>query len=346
MTPFLAKYLCDPVTREPLRLVNARKGADGRILAGELVSPSGGVYPVRDGIPRFVDPSLVEAVASFGNQWNRFDFDFKENWLAHSVAHTFGNPEVFRGRLIVDAGGGAGRQTRWFLEHGAKHVILLELSHAVDGIVRRNLGGFSNVDVIQCSIDAPPLRDGSIDGLVYCHNVIQHTPSVETTAQALWRLVAPGGELVFNCYGVNDQGWLRWIRFHLVYGFFRATIPRLPLRLRLLYAAAMGWLRLVPGLGCFLEKAEFCVQGDVPDRPGESRLERLRRRYRLTVVNTFDKYGAHRYQHHKTEEEIRALVCSLQPDPGKVYNLDAYFRRPQPIGCAIRLVRSPQTCAG
>ncbi len=339
MTPFLLNYLCDPLTREPLRVVNARRDADGRILSGELVSPSGRVYPVCDGIPRFVDPSLFEAVTSFGEQWNRFDFDFKENWLAHTVAHTFGDPEVFRGKLIVDAGGGAGRQTRWFLEYGAKHVILLELSHAVDGIVRQNIAGFSNVDVIECSIDAPPLRDGSIDGLVYCHNVIQHTPSVEATAQALWRLVAPGGEFVFNCYGVNDQGWLRWIRFHLVYRFLRATIPRLPFRLRFLYAATMGWLRLVPGPGWFLEKAGLCAQGDVPDRPGESRLGRLRRRHRLTVVNTFDMYGAHRYQHHKTNDEILALVRALQPDPAKVYNVEAYLRRPQPIGCAIRLVR-------
>ena len=83
---------------------------------------------------------------------------------------------------------------------------MMDLSHSVDDVVHRNLAGLKNVDVIQCSIDAPLLRDQCIDGMVYCHNVIQHTPSVEKTAHALFALTAPGGEFVFNCYPLNDQG--------------------------------------------------------------------------------------------------------------------------------------------
>lgn len=90
---------------------------------------------------------------------------------------------------------------------------MLDLSHSVDDVVKRNLAGVKNVDIIQCSIDAPPLRDESIEGIVYCHNVIQHTPSVEKTAHALYSLVAPGGEFVFNCYPLNDKGLVRWGRF-------------------------------------------------------------------------------------------------------------------------------------
>ena len=70
-------------------------------------------------------------------------------------------------------------QTRWILESGAKHVIMMDLSHSVDDVVQRNLKptGFTNYDVIQCSIDAPPIKDRSIHGMVICHNVIQHTLS-------------------------------------------------------------------------------------------------------------------------------------------------------------------------
>lgn len=35
---------------------------------------------------------------------------------------------------------------------------MMDLSHSVDDVVQRNLAGLKNVDVIQCSIDAPPLR--------------------------------------------------------------------------------------------------------------------------------------------------------------------------------------------
>jgi hypothetical protein len=47
------------------------------------------------------------------------------------------------------------------------------------------------------------MRRRCIDGFVYCHNVIQHTPSVEKTAHALYALTAPGCEFVFNCYGLK-----------------------------------------------------------------------------------------------------------------------------------------------
>lgn len=76
----------------------------------------------------------------------------------------------------------------------------MELSNAVDGVIKRNLAGLTNVDGIQCSIDRPALKGGSIEGIVICHNVIQHTPSVEKTAKALWSLVGKNGEFVFNCY--------------------------------------------------------------------------------------------------------------------------------------------------
>ncbi len=191
MTPYLMNFLCEPVTKSPLQLVDAIASADGNIHSGTLVSTSGQRYPIVNGIPRFVDLVPTNTVASFGDEWNFFNFtDYKVNWLEHTVANTFGSPDVFEGTLIVDAGGGSGAQTKWFAEYGARHVIMMDLSHSVDDVVQRNLAGLQNVDVIQCSIDAPPLRDMSINGIVYCHNVIQHTPSVEKTAQALYALTA------------------------------------------------------------------------------------------------------------------------------------------------------------
>ncbi len=340
MTPQLLNILCEPITKAPLQLVDAVADADGHIQSGELLAPSGKRYPIVNGIPRFVDFVPTESVESFGDEWNYFNFtDFKVNWLSHTVANTFGTTDAFKGKLIVDAGGGSGAQTRWFLEYGASHVIMMDLSHSVDDVVRRNLAELKNVDVIQCSIDAPPIRDRSIDGIVYCHNVIQHTPSVEKTAHALYALTAPRGELVFNCYGLNDQGILRWTRFHLIYKPLRAVLSRMPFIIIMAYARIMAALRLVPGLGMFLEKSSLCVQGDVPPMPGESVWGRIKRRFKSTSLNTFDAYGSHRYQHHKSADEIKALVKALQPDMSKILNMDKYFLRPTPIGCALRIFR-------
>jgi hypothetical protein len=172
-----------------------------------------------------------------------------------------------------------------------------------------------------------------VDGIVICHNVIQHTPSVEGTARALWRLVAPGGEFVFNCYQKNDQGLLRKLRLAL-YGAVRSVLSRAPFRAILWYARIMSILRFVPLLGLAIEKSGLMVRGDVPPGPG-----RWRRAYKSGVLNTYDCYGSHSYQHLKTDDEIRALVAELQPNSEKLLNIDSYFMRPPPIGIALRLFR-------
>lgn len=340
MTPHLLKYLCEPTTKAPLQLVNAVTDADGRIQSGELVAPSGKRYPIINGIPRFVNFVSTKTVESFGDEWNYFNFtDFKINWLSHTVTNTFGTTDVFKEKLIVDAGGGSGAQSKWFADFGASHVILMDLSHSVDEVVQHNLYGLKNVDVIQCSIDAPPIRDQSINGIVYCHNVIQHTPSVEKTARALYALIAPCGEFVFNCYPLNDKGLLRWVRYHLVHRALRAALSRMPFGVIMLYARTMAILRLVPGFGWFMEKSGFCIQGDVPRKEDESKWQRIKRRFKNTSLNTFDIFGSHKYQWNKSEDDIRKLVVDLQPDASKIFNIDKYFLRPRPIGCALRIFK-------
>lgn len=340
MTPVLLSYLCEPLTKSKLALVNAVSDDHGNITSGQLITDSGRNYPIINGIPRFVNFVPTKTVESFGDEWNHFNFtNFKLNWLNHTVANTFGSTDAFKGKLIVDAGGGSGAQTKWFCEYGAKHVIMMDLSHSVDDVVKRNLAGLTNVDIIQCSIDAPPLRDHCIDGIVYCHNVIQHTPSVEKTAHALNALTAPGGEFIFNCYPLNDQGFVRWVRYHLVYIPLRYFISHLPFHLIMAYSRLMGLLRLLPGLGGVLEKVGFLSCGDVPIVASDNVITRLKRKYSSTVLNTFDNFGSHTYQHLKSDTEIRTLLAALQPDASKILNMNKYFSRPMPIGCALRIFR-------
>jgi ubiquinone/menaquinone biosynthesis C-methylase UbiE len=340
MRSSLVQWLWDPVSGAPLRLVDPRiEGAN--VESGELVSDTGVRYPIRQGVPRFVGTGdgRSAAVTSFGDEWNHFNFvQYRTQWLQHTVKNTFGSPDVFRGKVIVDAGAGSGAQALWMLESGAQHVFLLELSHSVDDVIRRNLetSGFTNWDVIQCSIDAPPIRPRSVD-LVMCHNVIQHTPSVERTARALFELVRPGGELVFNCYPKNDEGLVRWLRFHLVYTPLRGLLSRMPFHVILGYATVLAALRQVPVAGPFFEKAGFCSQGEVLTPDGSA--PDIGACFRATRLNTFDQFGSHKYQHVKTESEIRSLVASLQPDDSKVLNVNSYFERPAPIGCALRVRR-------
>lgn len=332
----LLDLLCDPIDKSTLTLTDAVYAADGAIVSGVLTSACGRRYLIRDGIPRFAEvPKLTATVDSFGREWNHFNFDdFHLNWLNHTVKNTFGATDVFHGRLVVDAGGGSGMQSRWMAEAGAGHVVCLELSNSVDGVMRRNLEGISNVDIVQCSIDAPPIKDAVITGMVICHNVIQHTPSVENTALALWRIVAPGGELVFNCYLKNDFNWIRKARFAF-YARLRQFLSRRNFRFLLWYSRTVSVLRFVPLLGWAMERLALVIRGNVPKGP-----HYFGRLYLAGMLNTFDYYGSHAYQHHKTRDEIRSLVRCLQPNAVKVQNLETYLKLPAPPpGCAIRLMK-------
>jgi uncharacterized protein YbaR (Trm112 family) len=111
MTPNLLQYLCEPITKAPLKLLDAHYDDDDNIITGELVTATGQRYPIINGIPRFVDFMPTASVESFGDEWNYFNFtDFKVNWLKHTVANTFGSTDAFQGKLIVDAGGAAERR--------------------------------------------------------------------------------------------------------------------------------------------------------------------------------------------------------------------------------------------
>jgi len=342
MTPFLLSLLRDPITGEELTLINQKIDKNGNIESGILVSKSGNSFKIINGIPRFITLTPIRTVSSFGEQWNFFNFiQFKNQWLNHTVKNTWGSTSIFKDKIIIDAGGGSGAQSKWFLEYKAKHVIILDLSQSLDDVARRNLKDQdpSKYDLVQCSIDSPPLKENSVNDLIYCHNVIQHTPSVEKTLHALYKILSKGGELAFNCYPLNDKGIIRWLRFHFIYKNIRRVLKRLSFKSRLRYSKLMALLRLIPILGHLLEKCNFVFQGDVPKIADESLLIRLKRKYISALVNTFDYYGAHSYQWHLSNKEVKNLLKGLEPKPLYILNKKEYFKRPQPIGCALRIIK-------
>ena len=53
--------LCDPETGDPLTVeITEQEGED--VIEGVLISPSGHRYPIRNRIPRFVEPEIFESV--------------------------------------------------------------------------------------------------------------------------------------------------------------------------------------------------------------------------------------------------------------------------------------------
>jgi uncharacterized protein YbaR (Trm112 family) len=107
MTKFLLDMLIDPISKEKLKLKDEQVDKNGNIKSGILYTENIS-YPIINAIPRFAGYEKVdESVESFGNQWNRFNFEkFKMHWLEHTMKNSFDNGvDDIKDKVVIDAGG-------------------------------------------------------------------------------------------------------------------------------------------------------------------------------------------------------------------------------------------------
>lgn len=236
MTPNdgLLEVLRCPSSGGALRVVTDPKGG---VIA--LKSESDGkCYPVKGGIPRFVPESNY--ADNFGMQWKLFShtqldsrsgirlsqdrFEHATKWTADRLA----------GRLVLDAGCGAGRFAEIALQAGA-HVIALDYSTAVDACLA-NLRAHPRLLVVQGDIYSLPFGPGSFD-FIYSLGVLQHTPDVRRAFMSLPRMLKPGGEICVDYYerwwgsALLPKYWLRPLtkrmRRDRLFRFLEAATPAL-----------------------------------------------------------------------------------------------------------------------
>ena len=210
----LAADLVCPVSSHPLHLSRNGDGSD----AGELTCTGCGLrWPIRRGIPRLVPPDLVDqqrrTADAFGWQWQHFaemhpEFEAQFlDWL-----HPIG-PEFFAGKRVLDAGCGTGRHAYFAASYGAREVVALDLSDAVEA-ARRNLAQFDNVHVVQGDLLRLPFRTAGAGGgfdLVYSIGVLHHLPDPEAGFRNLVRYLRPGGTIAVWVYGYENNGFVRHV---------------------------------------------------------------------------------------------------------------------------------------
>jgi len=170
--------------------------------ADMLVSNEGNKYPIKNGVPRFVDEDNYSN--SSGEQWNNFSATQLDSYLRKSItadrlAKCLGSDlqDKLQGKSILEAGCGAGRFTEVLLKQKA-NVWSVDSSYAVDANVK-NFHITDSHKVFQADILNLPFKEESFD-VVICLGVIQHTPDPEATIGMLYRQVKPGGFLVIDHY--------------------------------------------------------------------------------------------------------------------------------------------------
>lgn len=214
MKPRLLDLLACPLCHGGLDLEAGRREGD-EVLEGRLecrACHQG--YPLLGGIPRLLPPDIgVEqerTQQAFGWQWRHFvemHPEFEEQFL--DWIHPL-RPEFFAGKLVLDAGCGIGRHAYFAARYGAREVVAMDLSAAVE-TARETLAGLPNAHVVQGDIHRPPLRLDGDGGLgefqfVYSIGVLHHLPDPRAGFASLLRFVRPGGTIFGWVYGHENNG--------------------------------------------------------------------------------------------------------------------------------------------
>src|SRR5262245_60767158 len=234
MKAWLIDLLECPACRDPAPLrLEARECNGDDIVSGHLACPACHQrYAVVRSIPRFV-ASTEDYAQAFGWQWNRWRKLQVDRLSGHRlserrfVADSRWDPDWIKGKLILDAGCGAGRFTDVAAQLGAR-IVACDLSSAIDACRANCLepDGISpirgDVAQVQAHLLDLPFRADAFDA-VFCMGVIQHTPDPPKVMRALPRLLKHGGRLAYNFYEQDVLRNLEVIKYAL-----RRTTPDWP----------------------------------------------------------------------------------------------------------------------
>ena len=170
--------------------------------------PEGDVFPVRNGIARFVPNSNY--ADAFGAQWKKYRLTQLDSYTGTTISADRARRcigEKLWGELdkkqILECGCGAGRFTETLLAKRA-FVTSIDLSEAVDAN-QENFPQSQTHRIAQADISQLPFAPRQFD-LVFCLGVIQHTPDPEKAIGCLYEQVKPGGTLVIDHY-IHTLSW-------------------------------------------------------------------------------------------------------------------------------------------
>ena len=222
MTPRLLELLVCPACKGEL-VLRTEGPASGDVQTGTLTcSMCVAAYPILRGIPRFVGQDTY--AESFGDEWHRFrtvqlDSVNGTTESADGFALKTGlEPGDVRGRLVLDAGVGAGRYAEVLARWGAE-VVGVDLTRAVDAAAE-NLRALPTAHLVQADIFALPFRDETFD-IAYSIGVLHHTPDTAAAFRHVAAAVKKGGQLAVYVY--QAAGLARYFS-----DTFRAITTRLP----------------------------------------------------------------------------------------------------------------------
>lgn len=183
---------------------------DQEIMSGKLLcSKCQRKYPIINGIPRLLPDNLSldkqETAAGFGYAWKTFshlDPIYEQQFLDWVCPV---DRDFFKNKIILDGGCGKGRHSWCSARFGAKEVIGIDLSDAVE-VAFHNNREFPNVHIIQGDIyNLPFLIEFDY---IYSVGVLHHLPDPKAGFLSLTKVLHKGGTISAWVYGRENNGWI------------------------------------------------------------------------------------------------------------------------------------------
>ena len=207
----LLDYLRCPSCSGVIALSSTAASEGAEIMEGKLACEScNSEFPITRGIPRFATPEKLEAdkaatAENFGWQWQHFvqgDELYADQFLGW-IAPV--RPEFFQDKVVLEVGCGKGRHTQLAAKWGAREVIGVDLSDAVETAfaATREL---ENAHIIQA--DAYRLPLAPIFDYGFSVGVLHHLPDPRAGFQALAAKVKSGGHISAWVYGAENNEWI------------------------------------------------------------------------------------------------------------------------------------------
>ena len=207
----LLEYLKCPACAGTIVLAAVVNTEELEIMEGQLGCNScQRTFPIVRGIPRFGTPEKLDAgkaatAENFGWQWQHFvqsDELYADQFLGW-IAPV--RPEFFQDKVVLEGGCGKGRHTQLAASWGARDVIGVDLSDAVETAfaATRKL---ENAHIVQADIYQLPFA--RVFDYAFSIGVLHHLPDPRSGFRSLAAKVKNGGSLSAWVYGAENNEWI------------------------------------------------------------------------------------------------------------------------------------------
>jgi SAM-dependent methyltransferase len=238
----LLQYLACPSCNGDIDLAAGSAIDQGEIMDGVLACTGcSRQYPIVRGVPRFVDAGEIDeekaaTASSFGWEWQHFtqEDDLYGEQLLGWLQPV--KPDFFKDKLVLEGGCGKGRHTRLAASWGARDVVGIDLSDAVESAFAATRGS-ANLHIVQADLYHLPVK--RVFDYAFSIGVLHHLAKPQLGFKSLASKIKPGGYISAWVYGAENNRWITRFVDPLRTRFTSSMNPRALLHLSQLPAALM-----------------------------------------------------------------------------------------------------------